>query len=108
MGKLHFLCLEGYVVSHWRFLERYRLESEANPFFNIHIQIDPSFSGCNEKLPNADRRKPQLIFLVFQCLRYLVGQPSWLKPAPEPDVRVEQELHQRSTSQSLSSVAGAT
>src|SRR3972149_5737551 len=79
-----------------------------NHFLWGHIQSQAPLLQQDDNFPNADGRKPKLVIRVLKNPGDPWRQLGRLRHAPNPDVRLEQQSHERSTSQSDSSLAGAT
>ena len=90
-------------LSHRELSERLR-----NPGSQFTWELDSALPDQRHEFPDAYRRKPFLGFRVLQCLCGAAPDSSGFQKAPKPDMRIEQKLHDRSTSHSHSSVAGHT
>jgi len=91
-----------------RFLERHGLPDFSDPCRGRPIQDYAPLLHQDEKLPDAYRRQPQLVFCGLQLGGDALRELSGLQKAPKPDVGVEKQSHVRSTSQTASSEAGET
>src|SRR5439155_9688004 len=80
----------------------------TDPGCRVRLETDAAALGEHEKLPDYDRRQPELIEWILELCRHRLGQPAGLQEAPEKDVCVEEKLQDRKASHSLSATGGET
>lgn len=90
------------------FLRRSTGERFRDPSARLIIQLHAAALGQHQKLPDADRRDPDLVLGPGDSRSYALAQPAGLSEAPEPDMRVEQQLQRLIAAQILASTAGPT
>jgi len=83
-------------------------QSLAHPGLGFAIQSHPTLPRQCEDFPNTDRRQPDLVSHISQFARDSLRKKMRIAQAPEPNVSIEQESHDRSASHSPSSLAGET
>src|SRR6266567_959810 len=92
------------LVGKWRFAKGCRIVN--HPVSDFPAELNPSLAVKNECFPCTDRRKPQVVFRIFQRLPEICFDFVRVVLNPEPDVRVQENPQSRRTSQSSGSLAG--
>jgi hypothetical protein len=63
------------------------------PLAHVVVKLDAPFFDEQNEFPDTHRRQPQLIPRITKFLRHLRRNFPWLQVIPDPDVGVQQELH---------------
>jgi hypothetical protein len=107
-SRFHRLTAQGDFMVDGRLVHRKLRQCPSDPSIRRRLELEPAVPGKDEGFPHADGREPQFVTRVVEqtddALRQAVGS----ERAPEPDVSVEQQSHERRTSHSRSVEAGET